>query len=76
LLNGRIAARVDLKSDRKAETLVVHAAHLERGADGGETARALSGELVRLSRWLDLGKVKASGRGKFDAAVRKAFRQT
>jgi hypothetical protein len=76
LSNGKIAARADLKAERKAGALIVHAAHLEPGADGGETAQALAGELVRLAGWLKLGRVKALGRGKFDAILRKSLRRT
>jgi uncharacterized protein YcaQ len=75
LLNGKIAARADLKSDRKAGTLLVHAAHLETGADAGETAEALARALGRLARWLKLGAVKAAGRGKFDVVLRKSLRR-
>lgn len=75
LLNGRIAARVDLKSDRKAGELLVHAAHLEPGADAGATATALAAELARLSTWLKLGPVRAAGRTKTDVALRKSLRQ-
>jgi uncharacterized protein len=75
LLNGKIAARADLKSDRRSGQLLVHAAHLEPGAEAGPTAAALAGELFRLSHWLKLGRVKASGRGKFDILLRKSLRQ-
>jgi uncharacterized protein len=74
LLNGRIAARVDLKSDRKAGALLVHAAHLEPGAEPRGTAGALAGALVKLAGWLKLKDVKAAGRGKFDVLLRTSLR--
>jgi hypothetical protein len=74
LLDGRIAARADLKSDRKNGVLLVHAAHLETGADAGVAAPALARELSRLSAWLGLGAVSATGKGAFDRLVRKAVR--
>ncbi len=53
LLGDRLVARVDLKSDRKAEVLRVQAAHLEPDAPP-ETPDALDGELRRLAGWLGL----------------------
>lgn len=75
LLNGRIAARVDLKADRKAGALLVHAAHLEPGAEAGATAAALAGELAKLSSWLKLRAIKSAGRAKFDVLLRKSIRK-
>ena len=63
LLGETIAARVDLKSDRKAGRLLVQAAHLEPGATALETAPALAGELARLAGWLGLAQVSVIGRG-------------
>jgi hypothetical protein len=74
LLNGKIAARVDLKSDRKGGVLLAHAAHLEPGASPGETAAALAAELTKMALWLKLERVKAAGRGKFDVLLRKSLR--
>jgi hypothetical protein len=74
LLNGKITARADLKADRKAGVLLVHAAHLEPGADAAGTAAALATEIRRLASWLGLGGVKATGKGKFDTLLRKFLR--
>lgn len=74
LLDGRIVARVDLKSDRKARALVVHAAHLESGAAADATALALAAALSSLSTWLKLGAVRLSGRSKFEALLRASLR--
>jgi len=53
LLGDTIAARVDLKADRAAGVLRVHATHLEPGAPP-HTAKALAEELELLAGWLGL----------------------
>lgn len=62
LMGERIAARVDLKADRKAGALLVqsahHEAHDDRDAPGpGEVAVALTSELALLAGWLGLADV-------------------
>jgi uncharacterized protein YcaQ len=62
LLGDRIAARVDLKADRKAGVLRVPAAwvepvHARTDPSPGEVAEALAAELHRLAGWLGLGGV-------------------
>jgi uncharacterized protein YcaQ len=69
LLRDRIAARVDLKADRKAGTLSVQSAHAEPGAPP-DTAAALAGELRLMAAWLGLERVRAQPRG--DLAPRLA----
>ncbi|MBT8225424.1 MAG: winged helix DNA-binding domain-containing protein [Dactylosporangium sp.] len=68
LLGDRIAARVDLKADRRAGVLRVQAAHAEPDAPG-ETASALAEELALLARWLDLDGVTVAERGDLAAAL-------
>ena len=73
-LGDRVAARVDLKADRKARVLRVEAAHLEPGSDAGETCAALASELERLARWLGLEAVVVAARGDLAAGVAAATR--
>jgi uncharacterized protein YcaQ len=71
LHDERIAARVDLKAERKGGFLRVQSAHLEPGEPAREVAGALGRELRRLSGWLGLGEeVHVVRRG--DLAVRLA----
>ena len=62
LLGDRLAARVDLKADRKPGLLRVEAAFLEPGA-GPDTAEHLAEELRLMARWLDLDAVTVADRG-------------
>lgn len=56
-LGDRIAARVDLKADRKEKTLLVRSLHFEDGADQEKTESALESELGALAAWMDLDSV-------------------
>ena len=56
LLDERLVARVDLKADRQACRLLVHAIHLEPDAPT-ETREALAEELEVLASWLGLERV-------------------
>ena len=62
LLGGHIVARVDLKADRQARTLMVQSAHREEGAPR-ETAERLSAELQLMANWLGLEGVSVAGKG-------------
>jgi uncharacterized protein len=73
LLGDRIVGRVDLKSDRRAGVLRVHAAYAEPAAPD-ETAEELAAELRSLAGWLDLDAVEVANRGDLSAAVRSALR--
>jgi hypothetical protein len=70
LLGESIAARVDLKADRKARRLLVQAAHLEPGADRAAVVPCLAGELARLANWLSLNEVAVFKKGNLAAALR------
>jgi uncharacterized protein YcaQ len=57
LLGDKLVGRIDLKADRAASRLLVHAAHLEPGQDAGEVAGPLRAELRLMADWLGLESV-------------------
>lgn len=63
VMDDRIAARVDLKADRKADRLLVQSSWLEEGAEPAETASRLAGELRRLADWLGLSDIDVQPTG-------------
>jgi len=63
VMDDLIAARVDLKADRKAGLLRVQSAWLEDGAPLAETAVRLAAELRRMADWLGLDDVAVADRG-------------
>ena len=69
LLGDRIAARVDLKADRKQRCLHVLAAYLEPEADAKQTAEALAAELKELIRWLQLDTIEVNMNGNLAALL-------
>jgi uncharacterized protein YcaQ len=73
LLGDRIVGRVDLKADRHAGVLRVHAAYAEPGAPD-ETSEELAVELRSLADWLDLADVVVADRGELSAGLRSALR--
>jgi uncharacterized protein YcaQ len=56
LLDGALVARVDLKADRRKNTLLVQRANFESGAPR-YVAEALGAELLRLGAWLGLTEI-------------------
>ncbi|MDJ0749616.1 MAG: crosslink repair DNA glycosylase YcaQ family protein [Woeseiaceae bacterium] len=56
-VGDRIVARVDLKADRKAGSLLVQNLHFETGVDEQEAMEALRAELDYLASWLGLDAV-------------------
>jgi hypothetical protein len=63
LLGDRIAARVDLKSDRGSSRLLVRAAWKEKSIDEGATAAALADELWLMAGWLGFSDVTVEDKG-------------
>jgi uncharacterized protein YcaQ len=71
LLNESLVARADLKADREASVLRVHAAFAEEAAPP-ETAIELAAELELLASWLGLGSIEVTGAGDLGPALRSA----
>lgn len=57
LIDDRLVARIDLKSDRQASTLRVQAVHYEPGIDKRAVQLRLRDDLQSLAQWLDLERV-------------------
>ncbi|WP_352828573.1 crosslink repair DNA glycosylase YcaQ family protein [Mesorhizobium sp. M0830] len=68
LLGDRIVARVDLKADRPASALRVHAAYAESGAPP-ETAAQLFEELKQMQGWLGLERMEVTPAGDLGPAL-------
>lgn len=63
LLGDRLVGRVDLKADRRAGVLRVHASYCEADADPVDVADALGPHLVDVATWLGLGGIDVHRRG-------------
>ena len=72
LFGDRFAARLCLKADRAASTLVINTAHAEPGIDWTATAGALARELALLMGFLGLVSLRVKRKGDLAAALRKA----
>lgn len=73
LLNDRLAARVDLKSDRARSRLQVRAGSVEEGEKVNGLVDPLATELKSLASWLGLDRVEiTSRRGELMKALRPA----
>jgi hypothetical protein len=73
LLDERLVARVDLKSDRQAGVLRVQGAFAEPGVDHPHVARELAAELELCAGWLGLsGGVVVGERGDLAPALKLA----
>ena len=63
LLNDRLVARIDLKSDRAMRALLVQGAHCEPGVRPSTVAEPMMRELVTMASWLGLEQIKVTRRG-------------
>jgi uncharacterized protein YcaQ len=70
LLDGELVARVDLKTDRKRQSLLVKGVFAEPGVDRARVARELRAELELTSSWLGLKDVEVGRDGDLADAVR------
>lgn len=70
LLDGDLVARVDLKTDRKAGTLLVKGAFAEHGIDKMRVGRELGEELAAVASWLGLEDVRVGHNGDLAAEIR------
>jgi uncharacterized protein YcaQ len=73
LMGDTFAARVDLKADRKASRLIVHAAYVEDGFDPGAVAEALGSELRSMARWLSLDSFAVGRKGTLARVLKRSL---
>ncbi len=73
LLGEEIAARVDIKADRKAGRLLAKGAFLEDHADPRHVAGELAAELQSMATWLGLDEVEVGAKGDLAGELRKAI---
>jgi len=76
LMGDRLAARVDVKMDRRANRLLVPGAWIEDGADPDTVTTALAAELHRLAAWLGADSVRVGRRGHAARALAAAAKRT
>ena len=74
LLGDDLVARVDLKADRAAKTLLVQSAWIEERRVPSDIAPPLAAELRRMATWLDLDDVRVARKGTLAAALRASLR--
>lgn len=63
LLDGELVGRVDLKTDRQNQDLLVRGAFAEPDVDPVAVGRAMRDELELVARWLDLSDIVISPNG-------------
>ena len=76
LLGECMAARLDLKADRKAGALVVQGAFLEPGREAAEVAPRLADELRSMQSWLRLETVTIVSNGDLAPSLAAFFRSS
>jgi uncharacterized protein YcaQ len=74
LFGERLAARVDLKADREAGALRVHAAATEAGVRAADVIAPLAAELRAMATWLGLERVVVGKKGDLAPALARSFR--
>jgi len=74
MLNGEIVGRVDMKADRAARTLRVHASFSEVGVNRGDVAKHLTAELIEMAAWLGLNDVDIVRRGNLSTLLKSAMK--
>jgi hypothetical protein len=73
LMGDRLAGRVDLKADRKASRLIVHAAYAEAERNANRVADALATELCAIARWLALDSFAVGAKGNLAHRLKRAL---
>lgn len=73
VLGDTLVARVDLKADRAAGSLLVHGAFGEPGVDKAAVVDALGDELVDMAEWLELDDVKVGAKGDLARPLRRSI---
>ena len=73
LLGDQLVARVDLKADREAGALRVHAAATEAGVRAAAVAGPLAAELRAMAAWLGLERVLVGTRGDLASPLSRAL---
>lgn len=71
LLGNELVARVDLKADRKENTLLVLGAFSEPNVDIAYAARELKAEVQLMAEWLGLEKIRVTPNGDIATAMSK-----
>ena len=72
LMGERLVARVDLKTDRAGDQLLVLGAFCESRADPLEVATALAADLLDMAQWLGVSRVEVGSRGDLAAPLTAA----
>jgi uncharacterized protein YcaQ len=74
LFGERLAARVDLRAERRASQLEVRGTSIEEGVDAEAVAAALARELKTMAEWLGLERVAIVSRKSFGRLLAAAVR--
>lgn len=72
LMGEDLAARVDLKAERKSRELIVKSAHMEPGRDPSKTSARLAASLKVTAVWLNLDRVVVERKGILAAHLKRA----